>query len=76
MPPILKIISWNCRRVGNKETLKILKNLINKHNLDYVFLMETKCNYDKMVNIGKSLGFHNVELVETRCYAEGITLFW
>lgn len=62
--------------MGNKKTLNILRNLIYKYNPDYVFLMETKCDYDKMVNNRRSLRFYNVELAEARGYAKDIALFW
>ncbi|XP_057444610.1 uncharacterized protein LOC130736850 [Lotus japonicus] len=38
----MKILSWNCRGLGNLQTVRVLKKLIHSKDPDVVFLMETK----------------------------------
>jgi hypothetical protein len=38
----MKILSWNCRGLGNPKTVRALKKLLTNHTPDLVFLMETK----------------------------------
>ncbi|KAL4309661.1 hypothetical protein GQ457_01G027200 [Hibiscus cannabinus] len=35
-------LTWNVRGLGNKDTVRALKNLIQKYQLDIIFLSETK----------------------------------
>jgi exonuclease III len=38
----MKLISWNCRGLGNATAVRALKKLIKDQTPDIVFLMETK----------------------------------
>ncbi|MCI72567.1 RNA-directed DNA polymerase (Reverse transcriptase), partial [Trifolium medium] len=38
----MKLISWNCRGLGNPTAVRALKKLIKDQSPDIVFLMETK----------------------------------
>lgn len=38
----MKIISLNCRWLGNPQTVRALKKIISLENLDMIFIMETK----------------------------------
>ncbi|KAF2302668.1 hypothetical protein GH714_000664 [Hevea brasiliensis] len=43
-PNMFVVLSWNPRGLGNAYKKRYLRNLINKHNIDIVFLVETKCS--------------------------------
>ncbi|KAG8485709.1 hypothetical protein CXB51_019034 [Gossypium anomalum] len=55
----MKILSWNCRRVGNPATVRELKQLLVANGPDIVFLCETKIH---------SNGFHRIRTI---CRMEG-----
>jgi exonuclease III len=38
----MKILSWNCRGIGNPRTVRALNKLIANNSPDIIFLMETK----------------------------------
>jgi exonuclease III len=38
----MKIISWNCQGLGNPKTVRAFKKLMQTHQPDIIFLMETK----------------------------------
>lgn len=43
-------IVWNCRGIGQPSTIRSLRGYANSHILDFIFLLEVKCN-----NAGKIL---------------------
>jgi exonuclease III len=42
----MKIISWNCRGLGNPTAVRALKKLLKTQCPDLVFLMETRLKAD------------------------------
>jgi len=38
----MKIITWDCRRLGNPQRVRDLKKIISLKNLDMIFIMESK----------------------------------
>lgn len=51
----MKILAWNCRGIGGTSTVSKLKESIRLHNLDIMFLSETKHIVDIMRKVGKQL---------------------
>lgn len=70
------IIYWNCRGIGRKERVQVMKDLVRKYKLDYVFFMETKTNDQRMERIRMNLGFANGWHVNSKGNAGGISLIW
>jgi exonuclease III len=40
----MKLLSWNCKGLGNPRTVRALKKLIANNHPDIIFLMDTKLN--------------------------------
>lgn len=72
----MAILSWNCRGLGNKFTVKFLRNLIYKHKPQIVFLQETKQKRDYLERLRSRFGFTDGEYVEPCGRAGGLTLWW
>jgi len=58
----MKILSWNCRRIGNAATVKELRDLAKNYAPSVLFIMETQINKYRVENLRYSLG--------------GLGLFW
>ncbi|XP_042954568.1 uncharacterized protein LOC122290977 [Carya illinoinensis] len=56
-PGVMKILSWNCRGLGNPQTVQYLGMLIKEKKPELVFLMETKLSYTKACRISKRFRF-------------------
>ncbi|KAL0445840.1 UNVERIFIED_CONTAM: hypothetical protein Slati_1711900 [Sesamum latifolium] len=49
------VLSWNCQEIGAPWTVRALREMIRSHNPDMVFLMETKCNSQRIDDIKRSI---------------------
>lgn len=74
--PPLNMISWNCRRAGGGNTLRVLWHLVKKHKPHCLFLLETKTSSSRINNIRNSLSFTNSEIIEAKGTAGGMVLMW
>ncbi|XP_042954649.1 uncharacterized protein LOC122291063 [Carya illinoinensis] len=72
----MKILSWNCRGLGNPQTVQILDVLIKEKKPDLVFLMETKLSYTKASRISKRFRFQGSVVVEAVGRGGGLMLMW
>ncbi|KAK2376763.1 hypothetical protein QL285_077521 [Trifolium repens] len=76
----MKIISWNCRGLGNPSAVRALLRLIRIENPQVVFLMETRLKEDEMERIKFKCGFNSgISVACTGSGRErsgGIALFW
>ncbi|KAK7255803.1 hypothetical protein RIF29_29224 [Crotalaria pallida] len=68
----LKILSWNVRGSVNKDVRRYSRELISKHKLDCVFLMETHCLFAAAIVFWKRLGYVACDIVEARGHSGGI----
>ena len=53
----MKILSWNCRGIGNPATVKELRDLAKNYAPSVLFIMETQINKYRVENLRYSLGF-------------------
>lgn len=53
----MKIISWNCRGLGNLRAVPTLKDLIRCHRPDVLVLMETLAIVRRIEEIRVQVGF-------------------
>lgn len=58
------IFTWNCRGLGSPRVVLSLHELVKKHKLDVIFLIETLINRNKLADIGTKLGYKGVFEVE------------
>ena len=47
-PRTMKILSWNCRGLGNQRAVDVLSHLVREKAPKILFLMETKQSIDEM----------------------------
>lgn len=76
-PPLpLRIIYWNCRGLGNADTVRAVRCLCQANHPNCLFLMETKGNGVKFKRLGHKLGFHYENFVDAKGTTGGLALFW
>jgi exonuclease III len=69
-------ISWNCRGLGNPQTVRDLRRMVKAKRPCLVFLMETKLKQRKMEKIRCLLGFQNLFAVDSIGRSGGLALLW
>lgn len=76
----MKILSWNCRGLGNPPAVRALLRLIRLENPICVFLMETRLKSFEMEGIKQKCGFNSCLAVDCRGTgkerAGGLALLW
>jgi exonuclease III len=76
----MKFLSWNCRGLGNPKTVRALKKLINNHQPDLVFIMETKLTesqYKFLNNYRDVYSTHTINCsINGGGRAGGLALIW
>jgi hypothetical protein len=50
-------LSWNCRGLGNPQTVRVLHRMVRAKKPGLVFLMETKLKRQRMELVKIKLGF-------------------
>jgi hypothetical protein len=72
----MSLISWNCRGLGNPQTVRDLSQMVKEKKPCFLFLMETISNKRRMEWIRVKLGFASVFAVDPMGKSGGITLLW
>jgi hypothetical protein len=72
----MKIISWNCRGLGNPQIVRDLCQMVKEKRPSVLFLMETKCRQHKMEGIRVKLGFEGLFVVDPVGRSGGLALLW
>ncbi|XP_042988754.1 uncharacterized protein LOC122316289 [Carya illinoinensis] len=72
----MNLLSWNCRGLGNPQTVSFLKLLVKEKNPSMIFLMETKCGKGRLEEVRRILGFESCLTVESRGSAGGLAILW
>ena len=62
----MSLLSWNCRGLGNRWTIRALVKVINKQDPNIVFLMETKSGLDWMLKVCDLCKYKNGFIVPSR----------
>lgn len=68
--------NWNCRRLGNPHIVIVLKWLIKDRRPNLVFLIETRCNKQKIKKIRKILQFDYYLSIDDIGKSGGLAMFW
>ena len=53
----MSCLSWNCRRLGNPQTVDELVTLVGKKDPNVVFLIETKSNDEVIEKVRRKIQF-------------------
>jgi exonuclease III len=76
----MKILSWNCRGLGNPRAVRALLRLIKLENPQLVFLMETRLKSEEMENIRLRCSFNSCLAVSCKGFgkerAGGLACLW
>ncbi|KAK9265469.1 hypothetical protein L1049_012595 [Liquidambar formosana] len=72
----MKILSWNARGVGRPHFVAQVRTLVSIYKPDFIFIMETKANNDKINKIAKKIGFDNHFVVPGEGLSGGLWIFW
>ncbi|KAK8517476.1 hypothetical protein V6N12_016327 [Hibiscus sabdariffa] len=72
----MAMVAWNVRGLGNKDTVRALKNVVFKHRADIIFLSETKQKKRYIEKIRMKMKVDNAFCVEPEGIAGGLVLWW
>ncbi|KAK9010122.1 hypothetical protein V6N11_036637 [Hibiscus sabdariffa] len=72
----MALLAWNVRGLGNKDTVRALKNICVKHKNDIVFLSETKQKRRYLEKIRRRMKMDNSFYVDPVGTAGGLALWW
>jgi exonuclease III len=72
----MKILSWNCRGLAQPSTIRSLRAMIRKSNLDIIFLSETKIDPTTACSILHQLGFVLLVQAPPSSSRRGLLLAW
>ncbi|XP_058774622.1 uncharacterized protein LOC131648906 [Vicia villosa] len=76
----MKIVSWNCRGLGNPRTVRALLRLNRLENVDVLLVIESRLKNDEVLSIKIKSGFAEVYVVECKGTgkdrAGGLIMFW
>ena len=73
----MKVISWNCRGVGNSRFRRACKDVLRHHRPDAICLLETKASAAlSSLPFMIRLGFDKNYQIPSAGFAGGLWLFW
>ncbi|KAK8476029.1 hypothetical protein V6N12_016040 [Hibiscus sabdariffa] len=72
----MALIAWNVRGLGNKETVRALKNVAFKFHPNIIFLSETKQKKRYLEAIRVMIKFDNSFYIEPSGTTGGLSLWW
>uniref|UniRef100_A0A5B7A8Z2 Endonuclease/exonuclease/phosphatase domain-containing protein n=1 Tax=Davidia involucrata TaxID=16924 RepID=A0A5B7A8Z2_DAVIN len=72
----MKILSWNCRGLGNPRSVRALRQMVREEAPKILFLSETKSDKTRMEYIKQHVGFANGVYVESEGRSGGLGLLW
>ena len=72
----MSALSWNCRGLGNLQTVRSLQEVIASKDPILVFLMETKLSKEEMTKKKYTLGFIEGLIVASNGSKGGLALLW
>lgn len=72
----MKVLSWNCRGLGQALTVRTARNLAQQHRVNLVFFMERKCCVEKLKGLGFCMGFKHSVGIDAMGLAGGIWAAW
>jgi len=72
----MKILSWNCRGIGNPATVRELRDFAKDNAPSVIFIMETQIAKYRVENLRYTLGFDYSFVVGSCGRSGGLGLFW
>ena len=71
----MSVISWNCRGLGNPQTVRELRKIVKQEGSALLFLMETKIKGKRVEDLKFSLGFSGCFAADSNGLSGGVGLF-
>nr|XP_023927289.1 uncharacterized protein LOC112038687 [Quercus suber] len=72
----MSLTSWNCRGLGNLQTVKALEKVVSNEDPIIVFLMETKSNREWMKMVKEKCNMKHGLIVPREGKSGGLALLW
>ena len=72
----MKILSWNCRGFGSRWTISYLWETWHKHKPDFLFLSETKQDFEFVQWFQPHFGYDSLTTVDPNGRSGGLALFY
>ena len=71
----MRILSWNCRGLGNPWSVRELRKVVKQEGPALLFVMETKIRAKRVENLKLTLGFAGCFVVDSDSMSGGVGLF-
>ncbi|XP_019196000.1 PREDICTED: uncharacterized protein LOC109189827 [Ipomoea nil] len=72
----MSTLCWNCRGLGNPQTVREVVDMVSSKKPDFVFLIETMVKSDRAKRLRVKLGFEGVFYVDPERQHGGLALLW
>ncbi|VFQ59794.1 unnamed protein product [Cuscuta campestris] len=72
----MSTLVWNCRGLGNPQTISELKDMIMSKQPKIVFLQETKVDRGVMEQVKNQVGFEEMCVVDAAGFSRGLAMLW
>lgn len=72
----MKLLVWNCRRLGNRPAVQKLVDIVRAQDPMVVFFSETWSNREHMVRINEKLEFDDLFTIPNDGRGGGLALLW
>ena len=69
-------LGWNCRGLGNLQTVRVLGKLVQQWDPKIVFLLETKIKKKAMEKVMEKINFVNGVIVPKKGREGGLAMLW
>ena len=69
-------LGWNCRGLGNLQTVRVLGKLVQQWDPKIVFLLETKIKKKAMEKVMEKINFVNGLIVPKKGKGGGLAMLW
>lgn len=72
----MKIVSWNCRGIGNSRFRRFVQDMCRVHRPDFLCLLETRSNSSSVMDIPNLLHFQNNFRVHSDGFSGSLWVMW